>query len=81
MSTFNIKWSVREHINGPGMHDGGVRDGDITTVASGEVNKEAESAEALQADLTAALEKAFPRHGLGPTYDIDRVYDIEITPI
>lgn len=79
MATFHIKWSVRETINGGGQHDDGVRDGDITTVASGEIFKEGESAEALRAELTAVLEKAFPRHGLGPTYDIDRTYDIEIT--
>lgn len=81
MTTFNVKWSVREMINGPGRHDFGVRDGDVTTVADGEVVKEAESADSLRAELTAALEQGFPRHVLGPTYDIDRIYDIEITEV
>lgn len=81
MTTFHVKWAVKEHINGSGKHDDGVRDGDITTVASGEVDKEAESAEAIRSDLTAALEQGFPKHALGSTYDIDRTYDIEITPL
>jgi len=81
MSTFHVKWSVREHISGPGRHDDGVRDGDVSTVADGEVDKEANSADDLRAELTALLEKTFPPHGLGPTYDIDRTYNIEITQI
>lgn len=78
---FKIKWSVRETVNGPGSHDDGVRAGDTKIVASGDIDKEGESAEALRAELTLALEKAFPHHGLGPTYDIDRTYTIEITPV
>lgn len=79
MTTFHVKWSVSEHINGPGKHDDGVRDGDVNVVASGEVDKEATSADEIRADLTAALRKGFPEQGLGPTYNIDRVYHIEIT--
>lgn len=81
MTTFHVQWAVREIINGPGQHDGGVRDGDITIVASGEINKTALSPEDLRSELMKALEQAFPPHALGPTYDIDRTYDIEITPI
>lgn len=81
MTRFHMKWAVRETINGPGKHDDGVRDGDSSIVADGEVDKEAESADALAAELTAALERSFPRLGLGPTYNIDRTYDIKITPV
>lgn len=81
MKTFHVVWSVSELINGPGRHDDGVRDGDVSTVASGEVTKEAESVEAIRAELTEALERGLPRHALGPTYNIERTYNIEITDV
>ena len=81
MPSYNIKWSVTEIVNGPGQHDDGVRDGDKRHVADGEVIKEGESADALRAELTAALERGFPRVGLGPTYNLDRTYNIEITEV
>lgn len=79
MKMFHVEWSVKEHINGPGKHDDHVRDGDVNTVAEGKVDKEGESADALRAELTALLKSSYPEHGLGPTYDIDRTYHIEIT--
>lgn len=80
MTLFHVKWSVTKVISGGGKHDDGVRDGDREVEASGEVDREGSSAAAIEADLTSALENAFPRHALGPTYDIDRIYNIEITP-
>jgi len=80
MSRFNVNWKVVQVINGPGDHDDGVKDGDTTVLATGEVKgKEADSANALRADLTAALEQAFPPFAQGPTYDMLRSYDILIT--
>lgn len=79
MPTYTVKWSVKEHVNGPGRHDDGVRDGDVRTLASGERDIEGESAEQLRGELTADLERVFPRQALGPTYNLDRVYEIEIT--
>lgn len=81
MPTYNIKWRVIEQVNGLGRHDDGVRDGDRSTIADGVVDREAESEAAIRAELTAALEKSFPPHGLGPTYDLDRWYEIEITEV
>lgn len=78
MALFHIKWAVKEHINGPGSHDDGVRDGDVRA-AEGVVDKESESADALRSELTEVLKANFPPHGLGPTYDIDRTYEIDIT--
>lgn len=78
MSNYNIVWRVEEVISGPGQHDGGVRDGDRRTVADGKVQKEAASEASLRAELTAVLEGIYPRHAYGPTYDIDRIYHIEI---
>lgn len=81
MPMFNVKWSVTEIVNGAGEHDDGVRDKQRKVIARGEINKEGESAEALRSALTSLLEKNFPREDMGPTYNLDRVYDINITPI
>lgn len=83
MKSFNVKWDVTEIVNGPGRHDNGVRDGDRTIVASGEVTVPAPegSAENLRTSLTADLEDVFPRHAVGPTYDLDRIYNIEVTEV
>lgn len=78
MATYTVKWAVKEHVNGPGKHDDGVRDGDVRTLATGEKDVDGESAAVLRAELAAALEAAFPRQALGPTYNLDRVYEIEI---
>lgn len=78
--TFLVKWRVIEVVSGPGQHDDGVRDGDTATIADGVVSREAESEDAIRRELTAALEKAFPPHALGPTYDLLRRYEIDITP-
>lgn len=77
---FNVSWKVIEVVNGEGDHDDGVKDGDTKVLAEGEVKgKEADSANALRTDLTAALEQAFPSFAHGPTYDMLRSYDILIT--
>lgn len=81
MPTFHVKWRVIEIVNGPGRHDGGRRDGDRDEIATGEIDKVAENAHTIRAELTAALQDTWPRHALGPTYDLDRVYEIEITPV
>lgn len=82
---FQIDWNVMETINGPsgqgGLHDDGVCDGDKTCAASGSIEKEGESEAALREELTAELKKVFPEHGLGPTYDIERSYDIKIVEV
>ena len=78
MTPFHIKWSVTEAVNGEDF-DSGRRHGHKSVVASGEVDREGESAEALRAELTVALEASFPKHALGGTFEIDRIYDIEIT--
>jgi len=57
-----------------------VVDGATRTIAKGAVKfKEAVSANALRAELTGVLEKAFPLFAQGPTYDLLRSYDITIT--
>ncbi|MFH0892573.1 MAG: hypothetical protein V1867_07430 [Candidatus Falkowbacteria bacterium] len=81
MSKFKVKWKVTEFVNGRGEHEDGVRGGDQRILASGEVVKEAESAEMLKSQLTEALEQAFPRTALGPTYNLDRIYDIDINEV
>lgn len=80
MPTFNVKWSVHETVVGSGDHDGGVREGDRFLVAQGDVDKEAESPEQIDQDLRALLMDSWPLQGLGPTYNLDRQYDIAITP-
>lgn len=81
MPTYTVKWRVIEQVNGPGRHDDGVRDGDKSTIADGVAERVAESEDAIRSELTHVLENAFPRHALGPTYDLDRWYEIEITAI
>lgn len=76
---YDIIWRVEEVVNGPGHHDKGIRDGDHRTLAEGKVQKEGDSEAVLRAELTEVLEKSFPRHALGPTYDLDRIYHIDIT--
>lgn len=76
---YDIKWRVEEQVSGPGKHDDGVRDGDRKVLASGEVVKDGDEAD-LRAQLTAALREAFPEHALGPTYNLDRIYTIEMEP-
>lgn len=80
---FNVKWSVTEHYSGNGDDGPGreIRDGQSEVVASGEVEKEAEAAENLREELLRALKSGYPESGMGGTYDIDRTYEIEITPI
>jgi uncharacterized protein (DUF1697 family) len=80
MSKYDIKWRVEEQVSGPGKHDGGVRDGDRSVLASGQVVKEGDEAN-LRAQLTAALKDAYPEHTHGPTYDLDRIYTIEMQPV
>jgi hypothetical protein len=77
---FQVDWTVTERINGPGQHDDGAVDGQVSVVASGFVEKEAESAEELRNALKGALKVSFPAVGYGPTYNIDREYDIEVVP-
>lgn len=74
---YNIIWNVVEVINGPGEHDGGVRDGDISYIANGKVQRDGVEAD-LRIELTEQLEKVFPRNAVGPTYNIHRFYNIEI---
>ncbi|OGF27994.1 hypothetical protein A2468_04160 [Candidatus Falkowbacteria bacterium RIFOXYC2_FULL_46_15] len=81
MPKFNVKWKVTEFVNGRGEHEDGVRDGDQRILASGEVVKEAESAEILRGQLTEVLEQAYPRTALGPTYDLYRSYDIDLNEV
>lgn len=81
MPFFDIEWSVTESINGPGEHDDGVRDGDQKIVANGKVQKEADSGDSIREELTQVLRKEFPPHSLGPTYDIERTYSIEINEV
>jgi hypothetical protein len=81
MTNYEITWSVAEVISGPGLHDNGVRDGDRRIVADGKVQKEAVSEAVLRAELVAVLENCYPRHDFGPTYDIDRIYHIEIVAL
>lgn len=81
MSLYDIKWRVEEVVSGPGQHDGGVMDGDRHTVAAGDVVKEGSSEEELRAELTRILEQTYPRHAYGPTYELDRIYHIDISEI
>lgn len=77
MTKFNVSWKVIEVVNGSGST---VVDGARRTIARGHVQfKEAESADALRAELTKVLETAFPPFAQGPTYDLLRSYDITIT--
>lgn len=80
MPNFHIKWAVSEAVNGEDF-DGGRRHGHQSVVASGEVDKEGPSAEALRAELTDALKGPFPTHSMGGTFEIDRTYNIDITPL
>lgn len=81
MPNFHVKWSVQERVVGPGEHDHGIREGDVFDVAKGETDKEAESEQAIYDELNALLRSTWPQQGLGPTYNLDRVYKIEITPV
>lgn len=81
MSLYEIKWRVEEVVSGPGQHDGGVRDGDVRNIAAGDVIKEGTSEDELRSELTRALEQAYPRHAYGPTYELDRIYHIDISEI
>jgi hypothetical protein len=81
VSKFDITWRVEEVVSGPGQHDGGVRDGDRRFVADGNVQKEALSEVALRSELTGVLENIYPRHSYGPTYNIDRIYHIDILEV
>lgn len=81
MSEFDITWKVEEIVNGPGRHDGGVRDKDRFIIADGKVVMQGESEKALRSELTKVLEQNFPRHAVGSTYDLYRIYHIEITDV
>ena len=78
MPLFDVEWSVTEVINGRGVHDDGMRDGMKTVVASGSIQKEADSEEVIRKELSRILLETYPAHGLGSTYDIDRIHAIEI---
>lgn len=81
MSEYDIIWKVEEIVSGSGQHDDGVRDGDRRIVADGKVRKEGVSEGALRVELTGVLQQHFPRHAFGPTYDLDRIYHIEINAL
>jgi hypothetical protein len=81
MPKFDVVWSVVETVNGPGVHDDGSRDGERRIAARGQITKEAESEGAIIEALTHDLKQAFPPIGLGPTYNLDRQYDIRITAV
>jgi hypothetical protein len=81
VSLYNIKWQVEEIVSGPGQHDGDVRDGDRRTVATGDVVKDGASEDELRSELTRMLEQVYPRHAYGPTYELDRIYHIEINAL
>lgn len=81
MQVYDITWKVEEVVSGPGQHDGGVRDKDRRILADGKVQKEAVSEDALRSELTVVLESHYPRHDYGPTYELDRIYHIEIRPV
>jgi hypothetical protein len=76
--TWTVTWSVEELISGPGKHDDGARDGDRDTIAKGQVDKEGDP-NTLRAELMEILRETWPPHALGPTYDIDRLYHIDIS--
>ena len=78
MSLFNVKWSVTEVVNGPGKHDDGIVDGQRIIVAQGQVKKVADSEDSIRQSLISVLKTSFPEQGLGPDYNIDRVYDVNI---
>lgn len=76
MASYLVKWKVTEVANGTGdeyVH------GREYHVAEGTVTKEAASPGAIREELTKVLEDAFPLHVMAGTYELDRVYDIEIT--
>lgn len=76
---FKVVWNVWEQVNGPGLNEDGTRDGDRIFLAKGETVKEFDTADDLRRSLTADLRVAFPPNALRGTYEVDRIYNIEIT--
>lgn len=72
---FHVVWSVHEVVNGSGD---GLSHGDRRQIAQGEVTKSAASGNAIRTELLAALKGAFPKHVMGGTFELDRVYDVSI---
>ena len=81
MTLFNIAWSVVQIINGKTYPEDGVQDGERTVLARGECQKEADSASALKSALLTDLKAAFPEITYGPTYNMERFYEVDITPM
>lgn len=77
MPAFEVRWAVTEIANGSGDD---VRHGDQREVASGYVVKDGESAEAIAAELRPHLEQTFPKVVMGPTYQFERTYSINVEP-
>lgn len=74
---FRIKWRVVETANGSSDN---LKHGESQTIASGDVIKQGDEGQ-LRKDLTKALEDAFPKHQYGGTYELDRVYHIDMEPV
>lgn len=80
MTTYNVVWSVKETVNGPGEHDGGVRDGDVNVLAQGTTQREGDPS-AMYDELMALLRETWPPESVGPTYDLIRTYEIDIREV
>ena len=79
MTKFDIVWSVVERTAGDSYdEDDGIVNGDEKIVAEGKITKEAHTASELHEGLTEALERGFPRHQMGPTWEKYRNYIIDI---
>lgn len=72
---FHVVWSVHEVVDGSGDD---LRHGDRRQVAQGEVIRSADSEDAIRAELLAVLKDSFPKHVVGGTYELDRVYEVSI---
>ncbi len=81
MKVFNIVWSVVELVNGMTFPEDGLQDGEKKVLARGECQKEADSASALKRALLTDLRECWPETAYGPTYNLERFYEVEITPV
>lgn len=78
MAEYQVRWSVREQVSGYGD---GYSDGDTSVLAHGEVVKEGKSAAALAVELRTLLESTFPKRVVASTYEFDRIYSVNVTPV
>lgn len=77
MPRYLVTWSVDELVNGPGHPEDGKKH---LGIAKGRIEKDGEEAD-LRRELTQLLQRSWPPTALGDTYNLERIYNIDIQKV